>query len=265
MADQTVVEKFVEALTSTEALAAFLGAFAAFGLEAIRRWRADRLADLAAGNEAVFALSQMFTHASNIYHQQFVAYAQAFKEQNGHEPNYAQILPMEISSGQVPRLQLEKLGFLLRSHDPDVLNRLAVTALDFDVLMNLLDRRNTAHLEWQRESAGVFADPAVPDPVPFELLEQRIGVHRSFLLRHMTDGLKQRLPECSTNIERIGKQLTEVLTLVFPTRQVSRFERRERQDAVASPPSTAKARRWRRMVRALVKLSRTPVRIGGVG
>lgn len=256
-----MLEKFIEAVTSTECLAAFLGALAAFALEAIRRWRADRLAELAAGNEATFALCQMFTHTANIYNQKFVTHAKEFRDKSGRDPNYAEIFPMQVSADRVFRLQLDKLGFLLRSHDPDVLNRLAVTALDFDVLMKLLEDRNALHLEWQRESARVLATPNLPDPIPFQLLEQLVGIHRSFLLRHMTDGLRERLPECSANLERIGEQLNDALSLMFPTRRTYRFKRRERQDAVSPPPSTAKGRLWRRCVRAIAKTLRKPLKL----
>lgn len=254
-----MLDKFVNAITSTECLAAFLGALAAFWLEAIRRWRADRLSELSAGNEAIFALCQMFTHTANINNQMFVAHAEEFRDKSGRDPNYAEILPMQVSADRVLRLQLDKLGFLLRSHDPDVLNRLAVTALDFDVMMKLLEDRNALHLEWQRESARALATPNLLDPVPFEQLEQLVGIHRSFLLRHMTDGLRERLPECAANLERIGKQVHDALSLMFPTRRTYRFERHERPDAVAAPPSTAKPRLWRRCVRAIAKALRKPV------
>jgi hypothetical protein len=256
----SVLDKFIDAITSTECLAAFLGVLAAFLLEAIRRWRADRLAELAAGNEAIFALCQMFTHTANINNQMFVAHSAEFRDKSGRHPTYAEILPMQVSADRVLRLQLDRLGFLLRSHDPDVLNRLATTALDFDVLMKLLEERNAQHLEWQRESARALATPHLPDPVPFEMLEQLVGIHRSFLLRHMTDGLRERLPECAENLERISKQVTDAVSLMFPTRRTYRFERRERSDAVAPPPATSKGRLWRRCVRAIAKALRMPIK-----
>jgi hypothetical protein len=207
----------------------------------------------------VFALLQMFTQAANVYRQKFVVRSAEVRKMTGSDPNYSQILPMELATRQIPRLQLEKLGFLLRSHDPDILNRMAVTAMDFEVLMNLLEKRNVAHLEWQRASEPVFADPTLPGPISIEVLEDRIGAQRSVMLKLMTDELRERLPECAGNLERIGKQLTDVLSLMYPSHRINRFDRLERQDAVAPPPSTPKARLWRRAVRAVARTLRTPL------
>ena len=71
---------------STEFWAALFGALAAFLLEALRRWAADRKHQLAAGNEAVFALAQMHRLATAIYNQAYLDRAAEVRWSQKREP-----------------------------------------------------------------------------------------------------------------------------------------------------------------------------------
>ncbi len=251
-------DKLLTALTSTECIAAFLGACAAFLMEALRRWWSDRRDTLAAGNEAVFALAQMFAHITNVYNQQFVEQAKVFREMANREPNYAEILPLELGDG-VARLRFERLGFLLRSHDPDLLNRLAAADSNFGVLTKVIERRNEAQVQWQRATAAVFAQNLSGSPIPFETLERLVGMDLSFRLKNMTEELQRRLPECSKELRSAGQQLTRVLSLVFPMGRVNSFIHVERENAVTPPSGIPKPPLWRRFIRGIVRLMRTKI------
>ena len=111
--DSPALAKLLEALGSTECLAAFLGAFAAFMLEALRRWRSDRLANIAIGKEAVLSLAQMYSHITAVFNQQFIDQRQAFEGEHHRQPNYAEIVPLEANLANALRLQPERLGFLI--------------------------------------------------------------------------------------------------------------------------------------------------------
>lgn len=260
MANQPVVSAIVEAITSTEALAAFLGAFAAFLLEALRRWHSDRLATLAAGNEAIFFLSQMFAHITNINNQYFVERAVEVREIMKREPNYLEFLPMEAGTEDVVRVPTGRLGFLLGTYDPDLLNRLAAADREFGVLMKLMEQRNAAHVQWQQASAVVNSQIAAGAPIPLGVLEEMVGIDLSYRLRHMTESLQTRLPGCADNLKSAGGQLAEVLSLTFPIGRVNKFVVRERPNAVAPLVGGPKPRPWRRVVRSVARLARKPLR-----
>ncbi len=256
------VEKIVNAIISTEGIAAFFGALggalAAFFLEALRRWRAERVTQIAAGNEAIFALSQMYARAVGIYQQQFIDRAKFFREQEKRDPNYAEILPIE-QGRTIIRIQLDRLGFLLRSHDPDLLNRLVTVDTHFDVLMQVIEKRNTTQVEWQKASATAIASHFLGQTIPFEILENLIGIDLSFRLKHMTEALQQQLPECAENLKTVGKQLTDALLWIFPTGRINSFIDSGRRIASPIPTNVLRPRLWRRMVRCIVKLARKPI------
>lgn len=254
------MNKFLDAITSTEALAAFLGAFAAFLLEAIRRWRSDRLAELAAGNEAVFALSQMCTITTNVNNQLFVDRITEFTKTMGRAPGYIEFLPMHAGNTESMRLRMDKLGFLLNTYDPDILNRIASCDRDFSVLMDVIEQRNQAHVEWQQRSSHAIAKLFTGQTeFPFEQLEQAVGMDLSYRLRAFTEHLQEGLPRCAEHLKLAGDQLTKVLAMTFPTRRITSFVQAKRSNS-GLPTSNENPRLWRRFVRACYRVARIQIR-----
>jgi hypothetical protein len=250
MVDSPALAKLLAALGSTECLAAFLGAFAAFMLEALRRWRSDRLANVATGKEAVLSLAQMYSHITAVSNQQFADQRKAFEENHGRQPNYVEILPLEANLAGALRLQPDRLGFLISSHDPDLLNRLVAVDHFFGVLVSLLERRNEAHLEWQRKSFTFISTTRLPDPISFEAIETGAGMDLSRRLKQMTEELESGLPESSRQLQIMAKQLTDVLSLMYPTKSATSLGVSEvRKTDVTTPPANAKPRLWRKVVR----------------
>ena len=259
MADQSVAQQLVTALTSTEALAAFLGACAAFLLEALRRWRSDRLTNLAAGNEAVFALSQMYTLVTNLHNQMFVDRIPEVRKVLGRDPTYIEFLPIEAGSDDIIRVPLDRLGFLLRSYEPDILNRVAACAREFGVLMRLLTQRNLAHVQWQQASGQVYARMPVGTELTIGQLENAVGLDLSYRLRMMTEHLHMGLANCAGDLKLVADQLTYTLSMTFPTQRVSHFEAIPREKGMQLPAAARPPRLWRRIVRECFNLARTPV------
>lgn len=254
------MNKLLDAITSTEALAAFLGAFAAFLLEAIRRWRSDRLAELAAGNEAVFALSQMCTMTTNINNQLFVDRIAEFTKTMGRAPSYIEFLPMHAGNTDLMRLHMDKLGFLLNTYDPDILNRIASCDRDFAVLMGVMEQRNHAHIEWQQKSSHAMAKLFTAQiEVPITQMEQLVGMDLSYRLRAFTEHLQEGLPRCAEDLKSAGEQLTKVLAMTFPTRRVASFVNIPRVESAIRAPNV-KPRLWRRCVRACYRVTQTQIR-----
>lgn len=260
MVDESIIDKLGSAITSTESLAAFLGVFAAFSLEALRRWRSERLARLAAGNEAVFALSQMYSYAIEMYRQQFEEQVERFKTKREREPNYSEFWPVEGDAADVARLRIDCLGFLLRSHDPDLLNRLATVNQWFGVMAGNMNQLRSAQHGWQQAVEKAFRETFIGDTISLEQMEDLVGPYLSVRLKRLTEGLRQELPQCANQIKTVGEQLSEVLSFMFPTKGVSRFGALDRKDATTLPPDITMPSRWRRCVRAITRFLRTPLK-----
>jgi hypothetical protein len=263
MADISATDKILAAITSTEALAAFLGAFAAFLLEAIRRWRSERLANLAAGNEAVFALSQMYTWMTNVNNQMFVDRAAEVRAETGRDPLYIYFLPMEARSEDVLRVPMDRLGFLLSSYEPDMLNRIAACDREFGVLSRLLEQRNAIHVEWQQRSGQITAQLPPGTEVTLEQMENAVGGDLSHRLKAMTESLQKGLPACAGDLRTVATQLTFTLSMVFPTKRVTEFEAIPREKGLQLPAAARPPRLWRRFVRRCFRIARTPIRLPG--
>lgn len=255
-----MLDNFIKAITSTEFLAAFFGAFTAFLLEAMRRWRSDRLANLASGNEGVFALAQMYTMVTNINNQMFVDRIPEVTKLLGRPPDYVEFLPMHAGNTQSMRLRVDKLGFLLDTYDPDILRRIASCDGDFAVLMDTLEQRNQAHVEWQQRSAQAAAGLFTGQPITLGQLKEAVGLDLSLRLRAYTENLQQGLPQCAENLKSAGGQLTKVLAMTFPTRRVNSFVEAKRTNAVLPVPNV-KPRLWRRFVRGCYRVARIQIRL----
>jgi hypothetical protein len=255
-------EAVVKAMTSTECLAAFLGAFAAFLLEALRRWRSDRLAQLAAGNEAMFALSQMYTYVVNVRDQLFIDRETELLPILGRQPHYFEYLPIEIAPEDVGRIKLDTIAYLFRSHDPDLLNRLAGGDREFSMMMKTIIQRNAAQYEFQRRTTEIELQlKQAGAPLTIPNVEHAMGADRVATLKHLTAVLKEGLPRCGEDLVVLMKQLHDVLSLQFPTQPVTGFDPVSRPHGVSEPPKEAKAPRWRLIVRVLYRLVSRPERI----
>lgn len=188
-------------LTSVEFWAALFGALSAFLLEALRRWFADRGKKLAAGNEAVFALAQMHTLATLIYNQSFLDRG-AFIEKEAHRaPHYFEYLPMALPWNASVKLPIDRLGWILGSYHPDILNRLAAMDRAFASLILGVTERNDQQREFHRR---LMALPVAQVPRPLELTEKMIGIDLCFTLRQSTEALRRDLPVCAEHASAVG-------------------------------------------------------------
>jgi hypothetical protein len=242
-----------EILTSKEFWSALFGALAAFLLEALRRRAADRKHELAAGNEAVFALAQIHTLATLIFNQAFKDREAEVRRAQHREPTYFEFLPMIIPWNASIKLSLDRLGFVLASYHPDLLNRLAAVDREFAAVIQAVTERNTQYNEFRRRFVGL---PKSSQAIRPEMIEDLVGVDVREPLRTTTEALRRGLPRCAEHAHLAGKQLSEMLSYHSPLARVSRFTPIARTTALDAPHVTAPA--WRRAVRGLVTRLRRP-------
>jgi len=248
---------FIEIITSTECIAAFAGALAAFALAGVAQWFANRRTEWKAGNEAVFAVAQMYSLVVGLKRQQFDDQIARFVAEKGWEPDYTRFRPVEGATGDVLRPRLNALGFLLQSHDPDLLNRLAVVVQKFDVMMSAMRALSVTQNQFQQE-----LEARLPDlPLEFTLteLEDKIGPYIMTRLMNLVEATREGLPDCAIDLQEIGKQLSDSVSYCFPIWKVSKFEPIERERPTDIPPTAEKPRLWRRVVRVLSRLGRKKV------
>lgn len=254
------MNKVIDAITSTEALAAFLGAFSAFLLEALRRWQSDRSANLLAGKEAILALAQRYSFAKAAHNQLFIEQRESFRKKHKRDPNYAELLPLEGAPEVLVKLPADRMGFLVGTYDPDLLNRVLAADHHFQILMKLLAQRNEAHIEWQKASyAYVSTRPLGGPPATFEDVESGSGLDLSMRLRRMTEGLDSNLPTCATALKSIADQLTKVLSFEFPASAVTGLGTDTIRD-VSIAPTDIKPPVSRKVVRWVFRMLRKDIR-----
>lgn len=233
-----------EIFASTEFWAAFWGAVTAFALEAMRRWWSERRHQAAAGNQAIFVLMEMYITLANLQKKLIDDRVELMRNDLGRDPHYFEYQAMSIWWNPDTRLPMDRLGFLLKSYDPDLLNRMSTIEHSFFTILDALTKRTAAHLEFTGVASARFGAQL---PRPREL-EDAVGPDISRRLRGLTEELLEHLPETIPRISKIASQLNETLGLVFP---LSRFIGMDAtiQPFTADRPTTAVPPKWRRLVR----------------
>jgi hypothetical protein len=247
----------MDIVTSTESVAAFAGALSAFALAATGKWLANRRVEWMAGNEAIFAIAQMYSLIVGLKRQQFDEQIDRFTREKGREPNYTEFLPVEGGAGDVLRPKLDALGFLLQSHDPDLLNRLAIVVQKFDVMMNAMRELSVTQNQFQQALEARL--PNLPGGITLPALEDNIGPYIMTRLMMMVEATRTGLPDCATDLEEIGKQLSDTISYSFPLWRVSKFEAIERERPTEVPSTAGKPRVWRRVVRFFSRIGRKKI------
>lgn len=236
--------------------AAFFGAVAAFVLEALRRRGEENRQRLAAGNEAIMVLAQMYSVLRNYNQQAFVDRAIEVHKQIGREPVYIEYLPVTVAWNERSTLPMNRLGFLLESHDADILNRLSAAERGFLTILAANTLRNGVHLNFQARARMVLRPN---DPVPGHIVEESVGMDLALQLKQLTEHLKSNIPSATENLLSLARQLRGVLDLVFPTGRTVGFTPTDAPtEELSAPPSIRKAAWWRRCLRAMVNKWRGP-------
>jgi hypothetical protein len=239
---------------SHEALAAFLGAFSAFLLEAWRRWRSERRADLGAGNEAVFVLSQYHSLLSTLNQQAYIKRSAHVRNTLGRDPIYAEYIAAAAPWNSALHLPLDRLGFILRTYDPNLLGRLATLERTIISLFEAQQTRNSQHMEFQKGMADLERHSAPRAPIAFEDIEAHVGRNLALQLRQSTEFILTNLPDCIQKIPAVAGHLSALLSHEFPFGRAIQFSDPnisiDVEAASAVPPI------WRRQLRRIIKALR---------
>ncbi len=234
-------------------------AVAAFALEAVRRGSEKHRENLAAGNEAIMVLAQMYSVIRNYDQQAFVDRALEVRSKLKRDPVYIEYLPMTIVWNERSTLPMDRLGFLLKSHDADILNRLSLVERAFLSILAANKMRNETHLRFQERAREVLRPS---ESVPSHVVEEMVGFDLVQQLKQLTGNLQADIPRTVEALLSISTQLSEVLSLVFPTGLIMRYTPTAPARGVSPPASTRKAAWWRRCLRRLVNKWRKRRKVG---
>jgi hypothetical protein len=239
-----------ESIPYAEFGAAFFGAVAAFALEAMRRWREERRKDLRAGNEAIFVLSQMYSTTQNLYTQGIVDRAAFVRERLGREPKYLEYIPVAVAWNPQTILPMTRLGFLLESHEPDILNRLAQVERAFLSVLDTNVRRGQVHVQFQERARAVLGPE---QEMPSNELEAKVGFDLAMQLQQFTAHMLSDVPRTRDALLEMGKQLRSVLELEYPLGRIVGFTPFDNPVEGLSPPTNVRRPAlWRRWLRSIV-------------
>jgi hypothetical protein len=216
----------------------------------------ERRADLAAGNEAVFVLSQYFTLFTNLHQQAYIDRAALVRKNNfGREPHYTEYIGTAVGWNSTLRLPFDRLGFLLQTYDPNLLGRLAVLDRSIISLLDAQQTRNRQHENFQRRLAEFESHMAEGTIITFEIVETHVGRDLALQLEQLTKFILKNLPDCLKKISRLTGDLTALLSYEFPFGRPIEINFKPAKfidvDAASSPPPT-----WRKLLRWLVRLLR---------
>lgn len=194
-----------------------LGAFLAFGFERRQRRREERDDHYLAAKYAHFVLLQQYSLLRNLAAQHLTCLAE-------NNQRWWMLHPIQ-SPPQSFSIDSNALSFILRSQDPDLLNRLAVAQDRFSTLMRLLDQRSGLHAQFQ-DRLGVLHREGSLQGDTFTLDEDtqtKIGRPLLAQLRQTTDFLFEGVPSDQAFIKARLKELEDFIRKEFPKERPPRY------------------------------------------
>lgn len=240
-----------ELLGNAEFWAALFGALAAFLLGAMGQWWAASRAKATAGNLAMITLAQMYALLENLRFQLFIEEAsRAALELGCVEPPSIFLRPVIGLPRQELRLEVEELGFLADSHDPDILNRLLTIERQFASMVDLVRRHHELHAEFQERMSRF--DPTGLRQITIQDLPQMVGGPLLHQLDDAVDALAKGLPETRDHILKVADQLLLTLRMQLPARRFISFKGSPRSEVPDAPSDLSKPALWRKAVRTAV-------------
>jgi hypothetical protein len=208
-----------------------IGAFLAFQFERWQRRREGRDNHYLAAKYAHFVLLQQHSLLRNLAAQHLNVLAE-------NENRWWMLHPI-LSPPQSFSLDFSSLVFVLRSKDPDLLNRLAVTQERFSTLMRLLDQRSDLHAQFQERTAILHREGAFPGGM-FTFDEQttnKIGGALLAQLRGATDSLFEGVPTAQEFIAARLKELETFVRQEFPKKRPPSYKELPLSEGAAANPA----------------------------
>lgn len=146
----------------------FFGAWAAFRFELTERTRSARKDESAAGRRALLVLCNQYGHTKRYYEQ-------ALKEYVNDEFRWLKLQPFDAFHSFL-RLDVNSLGFLLDSPEPNLIQEILLAEEAFLKLVTTVHQRNNVHLNQLQVAIQTLTADFIPsneDKIR-EILGQRL-------------------------------------------------------------------------------------------
>jgi hypothetical protein len=234
----------------SQAIAAMFGAGVVVVANTIKDKVARHRAEADEANRALLTLAQMYSYLHNFWNQ---VYREPVKEaaKAGQKLAPFQVQPLSSISGGGLSLNIGALSFLLRSHVPDIPNRLAIIEQSFSQHLLTEEVRAKLHLQMQLKFE---AEKISEGPLTIARAREVCGDSLWAQLVALTDQQADTIPKTISRILTIQEQFLKVVNLQFPLRRFVRFQPQTSDAARAALESNElpEAARWRRQLRAAV-------------
>ena len=228
-----------------EFISALIGALIAFLIDAFKRSRegASRCQD--AANGAILDISQMLDELEGT-HQTYEARAASVRARWNREPLAIEFPPHAHVSDFGIRLDLKALGFLIRSHDIDLPNRLAVAERRYVSIIAHEEERSRLAREFQQR-LGVAGWKMGQNYSPEDAIAA-VGEPLFYQITRLTEAQRAELPRTIEYLLKLKEELREAASLQFPLRRfvvIQKISDVPAQQLLVRP----RAARWRYWLR----------------
>lgn len=246
------IDRLVASAEFWAALAgAFAGAIAAFLLGRLSQWRTSANARRSAGNLTIITLAAMYSEAKAINDSIFLRPLPELTKLHGRAPLYFEFRAAMDLLEEAPPLDIEPLGFLVDSHDPDILARLIAAKNNFAAMLKIAAAHERLSIELQSRLAKI--DPIVKAqhrPEENDLFKL-VGMDVMLQLKSVAEGLQSILPELEKSLLRLGGELREVLLYQLPWQSFVRFIPEDRGKLSEAKSYAIRPALWRRAIRSV--------------
>ena len=223
------------------------GALTAFLLGMIANWLKDNREKRTAGNVALMTLSQMCSLTDNLSnHYVFDEPARAMRL-TGRSAVSIMLRHLVAIPTELPRIDNDSLGFLVDSHDPDILNRLLFTERSFAQTIALVHSHSDLTKEFQSKMSA--DDPSGRRNIERDDVVRIAGAKLLIGIDDAVEQLRDLLPKTANDLYSIANQLSYALQMQFPMRAIARIARLPRNRFEAKPKGLPKPPIWRRVTR----------------
>ena len=201
-------------------IGAFVGAYAAFGLETWRQKRNEYRQQIAAVNKAVFLLNQMSEELENIKTQCIDQYGQ------GKFPYVT--MPPSIDSHRAFSFEIDKLTFLL-AKQPKLLQELLLQERRYAGFFDAWRYRSDLHVNKVQpkfDRAGVRKG----EQYEKQDIESALGPVLTVTMKKLTDEVVEMNSKTIKSITEFSEKFTEEMKKLFPKGKFIRFGIRQKTE-----------------------------------
>jgi hypothetical protein len=195
--------------------AAFLGAFFAFIFQERKEGRKIRTSNIAAGNRAMFLLSQQFNELS-------VIQKQIIEPARKHPVRFVVMRPSPPLNYESLRFEVNTLSFLLETKHRQVLMDLLIEEGRFHAAVQALNERSKVHLS---DAQPVLDKAGIEEGGDYSIsqLKEALGNRLFVQLSRATDEMIDYVDSSIKSLLQMGDKLYEVLRELYPGKTFIRF------------------------------------------